>query len=141
MNLIKSNIDRLKALEGAMKQFDQVEVGVIHHFAPGVYAREMHVRAGTMLTGKIHKHAHLNVMSKGKAILVNEDGRQIVEAPFSFVSRPGTKRAFYAYSDVVWTTIHPTDLTDLDEIERELIAEDYLSLESEHELDSDGDRR
>lgn len=128
MNLVKRNIDRLEALETELRKHEQVDIEVAHHFAPGMYAREMRVKAGTMLTGKIHKHAHLNIMSQGRAVLVNEDGRQIVDAPFAFVSNPGTKRAFYAFTDVVWTTIHATESTDLNEIEREMIAEDYREL-------------
>ena len=40
-------------------------------------------------------------------------------------SLPGTKRAVYAHPDVVWTTIHLTNETDLDKIEAEVIAPTY----------------
>ena len=126
---INANIKRLTQLEAEMIKFPQVEPEVVHHFAPGLYAREMHVPAGVLLTGKIHRHAHLNVMSAGSAVLVNESGRQVVTAPYSFVSAPGTKRAFYAIEDMVWTTFHPTDETDLDKIEAEWIVEDPRELE------------
>ena len=134
---IKANIDKIKTLEKEMLKHDQVDIEVVHHFAPGLYAREMRVPKGIMLTGKIHKHRHLNIMSAGKALMVNEAGRHEVSAPFSFVSEEGTKRAFYALEDVVWTTLHPTDETDLDEIEREWIVDDYQDLladQGDHEL-------
>ena len=38
---------------------------VQHHFAPGAYGREMTLPAGLVVVGKIHKHAHINVISKG----------------------------------------------------------------------------
>jgi hypothetical protein len=41
------------------------------------------------------------------------------------VSEPGTKRAVYAETDVVWTTIHPTEETDLEKIEEEVIAKTF----------------
>ena len=39
---------------------------VQHHFAPGAYGREMTLPAGLVVVGKIHKHAHINVISKGR---------------------------------------------------------------------------
>jgi hypothetical protein len=35
-----------------------------HHFAPGQYAREIELPNGKVVVGKIHKHAHVNVVSK-----------------------------------------------------------------------------
>lgn len=45
-----------------------------------------------------------------------DDGWQTLEAPFTIVSPPGTKRAAYAHTDCIWTTVHGTDLTDVNEI-------------------------
>lgn len=131
---IKGNIDRLCCLEKEMEPFKKADVEIIHHFAPGVYAREMRVPAGVMLTGKIHRYAHLNIMSEGDATIVKEDGKVRVQAPFTFISAPGTKRAFYSHSATVWTTIHPTDETDLEKLESELIAENYEDLIKCHGL-------
>lgn len=125
---IKANIDKLRRLEEEMLKHEQVDIQITHHFAPGVYAREMFVPAGVMLVGKIHRHAHLNIMSQGEATVVMEEGRKRVRAPFTFVSAPGTKRAFYAHEDTVWTTIHPTDETDLEKLEEDIIAKDFEDL-------------
>jgi hypothetical protein len=121
MDLQKAHIEKLLNLETEMKKHEQVEIGIKHYFAPGCYAREMFVPQGVMLTGKIHRFGHLNIMSKGKMTLVTETGRQVVEAPYTFISEPGAKRAFYAHEDSVWTTIHPTDETDLEKLENELL--------------------
>ena len=129
MNLVKSNIQKLKTLEVEMLKHDQVDVKIVHYFAPGVYCRQMTVPKGVMLTGKIHKFSHMNIMSKGDATIVKEDGRMRVQAPFSFVSEPGTKRAFYAHEETVWTTIHPSEETDLEKLEEEIIAKSYEALE------------
>ncbi len=97
------------------------DMDVAHHFAPGVYARELRIPAGTLLTGKMHKTTHLNVVSAGDITVWTEDGMKRIQAPFTFVSHPGTKRVGYAHSDTVWTTIHVTDETDLERIEAEVI--------------------
>lgn len=107
----------------------QAEPPVFHHFGNGSYAREMHIEAGVILVGKIHRHSHPNVLSKGKVSVSSEFGTETFEAPRTWVSEPGIKRMIYAHEDAVWTTFHVTDSVDLDEIEKELIAESYNELE------------
>lgn len=114
--------EKIDALETLMLREPQVEIEPVHHFAHGLYAREITIKAGTLLTGKIHRTEHLNIISKGRIIVWTEDGMREVAAPFTMVSRPGTKRVGYALEDTVWTTIHATMETDLARLERELIA-------------------
>ncbi len=101
-----------------------------HIFAPGSYAREMTIPKGTLIIGKIHKHAHLNIISKGKVRVATEFGPIYFEAPHTFVSEVGTKRAVYALEDTIWTTIHVTEETDLAKIEDYVIAKSYEELEA-----------
>jgi hypothetical protein len=99
----------VQALEDAMRrELDLVELPVKHYFS---------------LTGKIHKYAQLNIMSKGELSVLTEDGVKRVKAPFTIVSPPGTKRVAYAHEDTIWTTIHGTEDTDLVQIESKLIAQ------------------
>ena len=108
-------------LEHELAKFEQLEIKTTHHFAEGLYAREIFIPAGTILTGKIHKSEHLNIVSQGRIAVWTEDGMKEVAAPFTMVSRPGTKRVGYALEDTVWTTIHATHERDLDKLEAELI--------------------
>jgi quercetin dioxygenase-like cupin family protein len=102
---------------------------VTHHHAPGLYAREIFIPAGVLIVGKIHKHSHVNTISKGRVIVATEFGTQELVAPVTFVSVPGTKRAVVAQEDTIWTTYHPTEETDLAKIEEEVIAPDFLAYE------------
>lgn len=113
----------LCSLDGA--QFD---CPVVHHFAPGSYAREMSIPKGVLIIGKIHRHAHINVISKGRVHVVTEAGAETIEAPITFVSEQGTKRVVLAETDTVWTTVHATDEADLDKIEGFVIADSYEDL-------------
>jgi hypothetical protein len=124
-NLQRSMRSSICQLEEAMLQHPQVEIKTTHYFAAGLYAREIFIPKGTLLTGKIHKTEHLNIISKGKISVATEDGNKIIEAPCTIISRPGTKRAGYALEDTVWTTIHATKETDLALLEQELIAESH----------------
>ena len=95
-----------------------------HHFAPGIYGRQMDIPAGAVIVGKIHKHAHINVITKGTIKVVTEFGNDVYIAPKIWVSEPGTKRAVYALEDTQWLTIHAneTNSQDLSELERQVIA-------------------
>jgi len=100
---------------------------VKHLWAPGVYIREITMPEGMVVIGKIHKHAHTNVLSAGVcAVFTEHDGLEILQAPRTWVSKPGTKRAVLVLESAVWTTVHPTDKTDLAEIEREIIQEEIV---------------
>jgi hypothetical protein len=109
-----------------------------HYFAPvddkygcGTYAREMLIPKGTLIIGKIHRHQHLNFISKGKVIVYTEFGEKHLTAPCTFVSEIGLKRAVYAEEDTLWTTVHLTAHTgeeNLIKIEEEVIAPTYNEL-------------
>ena len=131
--IVKERADIL-ALEGAMKLLDGYQHGdgpckITHYFAPGIYAREMWMPADCLITGKIHKTSHLNMLSQGKVTVSSKGDSVTYEAPYTFVSPVGTKRAIYAHEDSTWTTIHPTDLEDPEEIEAEIIAETFEELD------------
>ena len=117
--------EKLLRLEAELLALPQLEIPVRHYFSPGIYAREVTIPAGSVVTGKIHKYAHLNVVSKGDISVLTEDGVKRIAAPFTFVSPPGTKRAGWTHAETVWTTIHATDETDLEKIEAYFIAKDF----------------
>ncbi|MDE2099303.1 MAG: hypothetical protein KGL39_18765 [Patescibacteria group bacterium] len=116
----------LRALEAPEPTEDNYPV--THHFAPGSYGREIFIPQGHVVVGKIHKHAHLNVLSQGRVAVLTEQGVEEFQAPRTWVSVPGTKRVVFAHTDVVWTTIHVTPETDLTKIEEHVIAKDYDAL-------------
>lgn len=111
--------------EEQIKKFPPVEPIMRHHFSKGIYAREMFIPAGTVLTGKIHRHEHLNIISAGDISVLTEEGPRRIVAPYTIVSPPGTKRLGYAHADTVWTTIHATPETDLELLELEFITQEY----------------
>lgn len=106
-----------------------------HYFTPkdkkygcSTYAREIFLPKGSFVIGKIHRHQHLNFISKGKVKVFTEFGEKYFEAPCTFVSEVGLKRAVYAEEDTIWTTIHLTEFeneSDLEKIEDEVISPTY----------------
>lgn len=107
---------------------------VKHHFAPGAYAREITLPAGVVIVGKLHRHEHISVISKGRVAVLTDAGKQVLQAPCTFISPAGVKRVVMALEETVWTTVHITNETDLAAIERETIADDYTDIEIQGEL-------
>ena len=96
-----------------------------------VYARPFFMPKGSLVTGKIHRHEHLNFIMMGEISVKTEHGLSILKAPEIFVSEVGIKRAVFALTDCLWVTIHLTEHAgeeNLDKIEDEVIAKDYGDL-------------
>ena len=102
---LRKEILRIEAKMMAMTE-SQLDLPVVNHFYPGVYARELTIPKGTLLTGKIHRFEHLCVISKGDISVLSEDGFKRIKAPFTFVSKPGVKRLAYVHDETIWTTFH-----------------------------------
>lgn len=106
---------RVERMEALLEGVPQVECPVRHHFAPGVYCREMTVPAGVVATGAVHKTEHLTVIV-GHCHLTTDDGVREFKGYSMVHSKPGAKRAIYAIEETIVTTIHPTEETDLDKL-------------------------
>lgn len=103
-----------------------------HTFSDGVYVRQMTIRKGTPIIGKIHKHECTNIILSGDITVVSEEGMKRIKAPYTFVSPPGVKRIGYAHEDTVWINVHsnPDNETDLAQIEERVIAKNYEEFEN-----------
>lgn len=110
------------AIEAEMLKLPQIEIPVKHYFSPGIYAREVTVPAGALITGVIHKYPQINILSFGTIRVSIEDEIREISAPHTVVSSAGIKRIAFAVTDVVWTTIVHTFKTDVSEIEKEFFA-------------------
>lgn len=124
-----------KLIDSGVVQSTLEDCTLTHYFTPKdekygccTYAREMLIPKGTLIIGKIHRHQHLNFISKGKVTVFTEFGEKHLEGPCTFVSEVGLKRAVYAEEDTLWTTVHLTEFEseqELDKIEQEVIAPSY----------------
>jgi hypothetical protein len=113
-------LDKVNRLEQENSRLPQVSVPLWHYFAPGLYARQMLIRAGITLTGAVHKSEHICIVSGNLNVTDDQEVRNIQALQEIFVSLPGTKRAMYAIDDTYFTTVHATTETDLEKLVSEL---------------------
>lgn len=109
--------DKVSILEWKMLELPQADCPVRHIFGPGIYIREVHLKAGTFAIGHYQKHKHMNVMLSGRVLMLQEDGEFVeIVAPITYVGDPGRKVG-YIVEDVVWQNIYATEETDIDTLE------------------------
>lgn len=127
-----------KSIERGEFESNEKDCPLTHYFTPvseqfgcSVYAREMFIPKGALIVGKIHRHSHLNMITKGCISVSTEFGKEYYRAPVTFISAAGTKRAVLAEEDTIWTTIHLVDNPgeeNVDQIVDDLTAETYAEL-------------
>lgn len=122
--------EQIVQLQSAMLPIQCAQPEPGHHFAPGMYLRELLVPAGMLLVGKIHKHAHFLFVMRGRAHVISEFGRTEVEAGHFSVSPAGVKRVVLAIEDTLFVTVHVNkdNSRDLNVIEAEHIEPENLSI-------------
>lgn len=109
--IVRENDDRLDELELAMlENFEPVHCLTTHKFTDGMYIREIFMPAGSLITSKIHKTEHPYIVSFGKAaVSIDGDDWNEITAPYTGITKPGTRRVLYILEDCIWTTFHIVD--------------------------------
>lgn len=121
--------------EQRVSQMEGVQFGncfpLVHKFADGLYVRQITVPAQTLTVTKIHRQTHPFFILKGTVSILTEDGVKKITAPFSGITKSGTKRVIWHHDEVVLTTVHRTDSLDVDEIESEVTTDTFDGLEAD----------
>lgn len=110
----------------------KIEWPLKHSFSNGIYARELTIPAGGLIVGKVHKTQHHNFLLQGEIIVLTEEGGiNLLQAPCTIVSEPGTQRVGYALTETVWTAVHlnESNTQDIELLEKENVVNtpaDYL---------------
>jgi len=125
----KTMRDKIMRLENEMRNYPPLIIEPVHRFAKGLYAREVSLKKDTLVTGKIHKQEHITIISQGEVSVLTDEGVKRVKAPFTIITKPGTKNCVYVHEDAVWTTIHATEETDIEKIETIVLASDFEEID------------
>lgn len=120
-------------LEEQMKEHEQVEIPPTHRFINGMYMREITIPKGTLLTGRIHKFDHFDVMLSGDISVSSDDGTVKRLTGINIMEgKAGKKRAGYAHEDTRWITVHASPVRDGDEMYEFLTVGTFEELEDFH---------
>lgn len=118
-----------------ISKLQPVEAPLIHTFTPGLYVRQILMRAGSVLTSRIHKTTHPFIILTGEISVISENERITYKAPYIGITLPGTRRVLYAHTDTVWLTVHanPNDIEDPDELVEQITDDAKNPLFEDHD--------
>ena len=116
---VNNSISELhKVMEGTF----EIDLGVVHNFSDGLYAKQMFIPKGYTVGQHEHKFSHLSILAKGKVIVKTDDFEKEYTAPSCLEIKQGINHAIEALEDSVWFCIHATDETNIDNIDKVLIT-------------------
>ena len=128
MEVVPAHRKRIEALQREVLKLPQYEPITHHHFADGMYCREVFREAGTLVIGAVHKKEHFYIVASGTVSITDGSAAaKMVTGPAIHTSYPGTKRAVYAHTEAICITVHRTDKTNIEDIEAELVEQDPSS--------------
>ncbi len=122
------------AMAHAMREVcDEASMPVHHRFTPGVYTRTIHMPAGCVVIGHLHRTQHENVILSGRAIVVMNGERVEVQAGDAIVSEAGVRKVLFIEEDCKWMTIHPNpeNERDISTLEEHLVDKASATLRDE----------
>ena len=103
--LLPATRDSIIELEDKIRtELAPANMPVRHLFSGNIYARELFIPKGTVLTGRMYLVDHIDMMVYGDLTISSEDGTKRVSGYCVLPSVKGKKRAAYAHEDTLWIT-------------------------------------
>ena len=87
----------------------------------GLYTRKLFIPAGTLLAGRVHKTACMNIVAAGDITVLTEFGLRRLTAGFTGTSPPGIRKIGYANADTIFINVFRTDARSVEEVEEECV--------------------
>ena len=125
---------KIEELELELSKHPQVDIPVTHRYSGGIYAREIIIPKGAMLTGRIYKEDHFDVMVSGDVTVTGCDGKKRLKGFHIFEGNRGKKRAGYAHEDTHWITFHSSPEMAADDYIYRLTSNSFAEFEQEVKL-------
>lgn len=126
----KERREKIQFLENNMLQEEQVEIPVKHRFSGGVYSREITIPKNTLLTGRIHKFDHFDIMLSGDVTVSTDNGEVKRLTGLNVMEgKAGKKRAGITHEDTHWITFHSAEERDPEEMYEFLTCSSFEEFE------------
>lgn len=115
-------IERVRALECAVRELPQAQIATHHVIHGGMYARTIRIPAGVVLTGVLIKVATVVIVS-GDVLVATEGEPMRLVGYHVLPASAGRKQAFIANADTDLTMIFPSRAEDIAAAEEEFTDE------------------
>ena len=99
----------------------ECDLGTVHHFSDGLYAKQMMIPKGFMAGMHAHVYSHLSILAKGQVIVRTDFEQKEYSAPACIEIKSGIFHSIEALEDSQWFCIHATEETDISKVDEVLI--------------------
>ena len=106
-----------------MQQSLNPEPRTVHHFAAGVYVREMDLLAGQSVQTHAHKYDHLSILGQGSVEVYADGVTTHYTAPTCILIKAGIEHGLFALSDSTWFCAHAADEEPIEALDVKLTKE------------------
>lgn len=118
----QDDVDKVRRLEGALMDAQQVEIVTTHHFHAGLYARTIRIPAGVLITGALIAIPTLLIVSGDVSVFIGGDALHL-KGYHVIPGQAGRKQVFLAHADTDLTMTFATSATTVEEAEAEFTQE------------------
>lgn len=128
-------IEKVEQLESSMLSMDNPMIAkgnsdmfpLKHSFSEGIYVREMFMKKGGLVIGKLYKISHTWFLLSGEIAVATDEGVNYFIAPCYVHAPEGTKRVIHAMEDTVFVNVYPNpdNITDIEALEDMLTCKSY----------------
>lgn len=127
--MTQDEINKVTFLENFSRSLcEQEEMPTEHLIHGGMYARTLHMKAGTVMTGALLKLPTTLIVAGDCAVFIGEETIEL--RGYSVLpGSAGRKQAFFAHTDVSMTMLFPTQAKTVGQAEQEF-TDDYELLMS-----------
>ena len=135
-----SDIQKIELAEFCFKNYvsgsEQTakELPLEHFICNKTYVRQITLPKDMVVIGKVHNFDHTSILSKGDVTIMTSEGTTRIKAPATWISKAGTKRLIYVHEETIWATIHQSENTVVEDLEKEIVHESDLSWITETNL-------
>ena len=96
---------------------EEIDLGVVHHFSDGLYAKRMNLPAGSVAVTHSHRYDHLSILATGRVVLTTNGTPTEYIAPACINICAGVHHQIESLEPSVWFCIHASDGTDAENID------------------------
>jgi hypothetical protein len=127
---------RFDLMERALQRVPQVDnqhLSLREYVSGGMYCREITIPKGVLLTGRVYKFDHLEIMVRGKIDILSADGELVSYEGFNVIpALSGKRQAGYAHEETVWLTVNRVPNIDVSQMLDHTTVLTYSEYEAFH---------
>lgn len=88
-------------------QLEDSDYSLKEYYSGGMYCRQITIPAGALITGRVYKFDHVEIMLSGDITIISDDGSETFYTGNNVIeAKAGKRQAGFSHSETTWLTIN-----------------------------------